>query len=161
MKVRYGFVSNSSSSSFTCLVCGSTESGMDACASDFDFMECDNGHLFCNTHMIRNKVKDELEHKIQKIRNNGYKEYVSRLEVALKLEDEEDKIEEIDSIIECMGDIDSVDSLLCPICQFLNPIEPQFSFWLLKKLGLTEKEALKKIKEEYNGDIKDFCKANK
>ena len=161
MKVRYGFVSNSSSSSFTCLVCGSTESGMDACASDFDFMECDNGHLFCNTHMIRNKVKDELEHKIQKIRNNGYKEYVSRLEVALKLEDEEDKIEEIDSIIECMGDIDSVDSLLCTICQFLNPIEPQFSFWLLKKLGLTEKEALKKIKEEYNGDIKDFCKANK
>ena len=41
MKIRYGFVSNSSSSSFTCLVCGSTESGMDACASDFDFVECD------------------------------------------------------------------------------------------------------------------------
>jgi len=160
MKVRYGFVSNSSSSSFTCLVCGNTESGMDACARDFGFLECDNGHLFCNTHMIRNKVKDDLEHKIQKIRNCKEEYYITRLEEALKIEDKNDKIEEIDSIIDDMG-LDLVDSLLCHICQFLNPLEPQFSFWLLKKLGWNQKEALKKIKEEYNGDIKDFCKANK
>ena len=160
MKVRYGFVSNSSSSSFTCLVCGSTESGMDASASDFDFIECDNGHLFCNTHMIRNKVKDELEQKIQKIRNRKEEYYITRLEEALKIKDKDEKIEEIDSILEDIGD-GAVDSTLCPICQFLNPLEPQFSFWLLKKLEWTQKEALKKIKEEYNGDIKDFCKANK
>jgi len=45
MKIRHGFVSNSSSSSFVCAVCGSTESGFDACAEDFEMVECPNGHI--------------------------------------------------------------------------------------------------------------------
>ena len=47
MKIRAGHVSNSSSSSFTCDVCGHTESGWDACLSDVGMYECMNGHTFC------------------------------------------------------------------------------------------------------------------
>jgi len=51
MKIRNGFVSNSSSSSFVCDVCGAVESGWDACLSDFDMDRCENDHIFCNGHI--------------------------------------------------------------------------------------------------------------
>ena len=51
MKIRAGFVSNSSSSSFTCRACGNTESGWDACLSDFDMVECECGHVLCRSCM--------------------------------------------------------------------------------------------------------------
>jgi len=46
MKIRNGFVSNSSSSSFTCAVCGEDHSGMDLCLSECEMFECENGHIF-------------------------------------------------------------------------------------------------------------------
>jgi hypothetical protein len=58
MKIRRGFVSNSSSSSFICDVCNSVESGMDLCLSDIDWVECENGHTFCSGHLLE---KDEIE----------------------------------------------------------------------------------------------------
>lgn len=46
MKVRKGFVSNSSSSSFVCDITGSVESGMDCGLSDFEMVGCAGGHTF-------------------------------------------------------------------------------------------------------------------
>jgi len=51
MKVRLGFVSNSSSSSFICAVCGNILSGMDASLEDFEMFECQNGHTVCQSHL--------------------------------------------------------------------------------------------------------------
>ena len=51
MKIRKGFVSNSSSSSFICDVCGNAESGMDFSVSDANMFECENGHTVCVDHM--------------------------------------------------------------------------------------------------------------
>jgi len=39
MKIRQGFVSNSSSSSFTCDVCGEEVSGYDVCLSEAEMSE--------------------------------------------------------------------------------------------------------------------------
>jgi len=47
MKIRSGFVSNSSSSSFVCDICGATESGWDASPEDCGFFGCVNGHIIC------------------------------------------------------------------------------------------------------------------
>jgi hypothetical protein len=44
MKIRTGFVSNSSSSSFICSICGETESGYDASPEDLGMKKCENGH---------------------------------------------------------------------------------------------------------------------
>lgn len=52
MKTRNGFVSNSSSSSFTCHVCGNTESGFDAGLLEVGMYECLDGHTFCDDHKI-------------------------------------------------------------------------------------------------------------
>ena len=69
MKIRTGFVSNSSSSSFICDVCGHVDGGMDVCLSDVYMSECVNGHIFCDDHLIKNddNLKDE-----------GHDEYESR-----------------------------------------------------------------------------------
>ena len=51
-KKRKYFVSNSSSSSFICEICGRTETGFDACLSDFGYVECENGHTFCDEELL-------------------------------------------------------------------------------------------------------------
>ena len=52
MKKRHGFVSNSSSSSFTCTVCGQTYAGYDISFSDYELVTCINNHLFCESHLV-------------------------------------------------------------------------------------------------------------
>ena len=47
MKFRKDFVTNSSSSSYVCEICGRTESGWDMGLSEAEMMECVNGHTFC------------------------------------------------------------------------------------------------------------------
>jgi len=51
MKIRNGFVSNSSTSSFICCVCGETYTGHEASPKDFDCVECENGHIICDGHL--------------------------------------------------------------------------------------------------------------
>ena len=64
MKIRQGFVSNSSSTSFLCEVCGEVESGMDMSLDDAGMYECTNGHTFCVAHAIGNSVVGEDGEKI-------------------------------------------------------------------------------------------------
>lgn len=47
MKIRSGFISNSSSSSFVCDMCGYNECGRDLSYEDADFYCCENGHELC------------------------------------------------------------------------------------------------------------------
>lgn len=53
MKIRHGFVSNSSSSSFVCDVCGETFHGYDSSLEDFELFECVNGHTVCIEHTLK------------------------------------------------------------------------------------------------------------
>jgi hypothetical protein len=63
MKYRTGFVSNSSSTSFTCCICGNTESGMDLCLSDAQMCECEHGHIMCNSEVSEFVKKKKLENE--------------------------------------------------------------------------------------------------
>ncbi len=47
MKIRKGFVSNSSSSSFVCDACGAEESGMNLSLDNTEMSECLGGHTIC------------------------------------------------------------------------------------------------------------------
>lgn len=58
MKIRKGFVSNSSSSSFVCDVCNHDESGWDMCLEDVGMVGCENGHVFCEEHLIEEIPED-------------------------------------------------------------------------------------------------------
>jgi len=83
MKVRRGFVSNSSSSSFTCQVCGEVNSGWDADIEDMGMVQCINGHTMCTGHVLdKDDFKEWLEKREElndeesdKYDEDGYYEY--------------------------------------------------------------------------------------
>lgn len=49
MKIRLGFVSNSSTSSYICTCCSSVEAGFDLCREEAGFYMCENGHDLCSS----------------------------------------------------------------------------------------------------------------
>lgn len=131
MKVRKGFVSNSSSSSFLCDVCGEMESGMDACLGDFDMMQCSKGHTFCNSHMKKPTIKE--------------------MRAALEEYPDEDSIND-DSVEERYADLVSdvgCPPSNCPICTLKHVTDEVLIRFLLKKAGTTRKETVKEIQDTY------------
>jgi hypothetical protein len=46
MKIRIGFVSNSSTSSFICSICEGIEAGMDLALDEAGMIQCEKGHVF-------------------------------------------------------------------------------------------------------------------
>jgi len=70
MKTRIGFVSNSSSCSFVCDVTGRTESGWDACPSDFSMFVCEKGHTISSGYLIDADL-DDAEADMEECNENG------------------------------------------------------------------------------------------
>jgi len=52
MKIRKGFVSNSSSSSFICDVSGNVACGYDMSMEEAEMYECENGHTFDDGYLV-------------------------------------------------------------------------------------------------------------
>ena len=59
MKIRTGFVSNSSSSSFVCDISGEEVQGMDLGLADADMYCCEEGHYFLAEFLIGNLQENE------------------------------------------------------------------------------------------------------
>ena len=143
MKIRSGFVSNSSSSSFVCDVCGTSESGMDASASDFDMACCENGHTFCNCHAENMPDPDFVQLRAeltQRIMNRSYgTDESKKIEVA---ELEKAKDEDI------LGEYHDyeVPSCKCPVCSFNIVTDSDGYSFLKKKFSLTNEDVLGYIK---------------
>lgn len=57
MKIKTGFVSNSSTTSFVCCVCKEQFSGMDLTVREVEHSTCENGHIVCNDRLLPVVVK--------------------------------------------------------------------------------------------------------
>jgi len=120
MKKRQGFVSNSSSSSFICNICGNTESGCDANPSDLGFKECRYGHLFCEDHEDIEVIisKNDLITCLQKeYSEDSYEELVKKL---TDMDEEQyiewNKSDEAEKYLD-MYYYNEISSEYCPLCQ--------------------------------------------
>lgn len=157
MKLRTGFVSNSSSSSFTCCVCGDTQSGMDMGLSEACMNECQAGHVFCDDHKLGehhptiDQMRSEMllsayEEDKEEIKNAGDDEIQ-------EMWDDFDFEEGGSSRYSCMAEF-------CPVCQLKTLTDTDALEYLMKIHNTNLKTICKEIKEKY-GSYAEFRKAMK
>jgi len=158
MKKRYGFVSNSSSSCFVCLISGKKASGWDLSLSKAEMCRCVNGHTISNEYRFQFK---ELTHEdYEKLIKENYEGELTEYEVksynrmmeALKDKD----YSEIDSYFDLKSGYDFPEDQ-CPICSFKHFLaEDVLNYLYNSKVSKQEIEAEISQKFKNYNDFKTF-----
>jgi hypothetical protein len=166
MKIRKGFVSNSSSSSFICDVCGRNESGWDMCLDEAEMYECKNDHIFCESDVIGDPFdfhEDEVIKKLKKeIKQNKEcaKEYPESSWAVKRVKHQEEllKNEDVDGIIDELGlnERGGVNEKHCPICQMSELSDSDALKYFMKINKTNKKKLLTEIKKKFKSDYDKF-----
>ena len=154
MKTRSGFVSNSSSTSFTCDVCGEDVSGMDLCLSESGMCQCWNGHTFCENHQVgqveeltTEKQRQVLINKAQSAKLSSYWTVERRDEEVQKMKDLPD--EDVEDAFNDFTSDHGVNPEYCPICMFKKPYVPDLFKYLVKKYATPDEVIMAEVKDEF------------
>jgi hypothetical protein len=142
MKIRKGFVSNSSSTAFICLVCGATESGMDMGIEDAEMAECKKGHVFCQSHSPTLTNDEKVA---------WYLEY----DKDLSEEERKEILENPDDIDEHISRDYGISELLysypkCPICSMESFTDTELLRFMLAESNISLKELEAKVRGKFN-----------
>lgn len=148
MKTRNGFVSNSSSSSFTCDICGESFSGMDMGLSDFELIRCENQHTICESHARAEEPTVEMkrEYLIKRLKNYTWK----KPEELAK--DREEILAMTENRVEARYNDYSYEGghqCRCPICNFEKLDVSEGLRFLLKKSGMTSEQLAQQMGQEF------------
>lgn len=146
MKIRSDFVTNSSSSSYICEICGNECSGWDVDLRDYDMCECENGHVLCQEHLL-NPPREE---KIKIILENRYwNEETREYDIAYTREELEGMDD--DELYEILLGSESyyeIPEYLCPICQFEEYSSNDMARYLLTRYKVPKDEVFAEIKKQ-------------
>jgi hypothetical protein len=118
MKIRNGFVSNSSSSSFVCELCGESVTGMDIGLSDCEMFKCVNGHIICQSEAVESFDEWVNEHSDLEAKGEGSGEDVEY----------------------------EVPEKYCPFCCMIEFTQSDLKRYLRKKFGIGEDEVFATVK---------------
>lgn len=165
VKIRSGFVSNSSSSSFVCDVCGAAESGMDAPAYDLGYVECPScGHTICMSCLLKevdkHVIDEEYAHAIELIKSckkdcNQFKEKVENLKEFI-----DNDYKDIELLLDTFHCIDcdiNIVRAICPICNMAVVIDSDLLKYIFKNYNLDKDDVVNNIKKFKTYD--DFLKS--
>lgn len=138
MKYKNDYVTNSSSTSYVCDVCGISESGYDLSLRDIDWVECQNGHTLCSED-IRTPTREELTKAI------GGRCDIAGVQIDGKPIEEASDGELCRFVYEM--DEDEVDPVFCPICQWEVMSDADMSRYFEKKHPGSRQEAFNDVKQ--------------
>lgn len=149
MKIRSDFVTNSSSSSYVCEICGRSESGWDIGLGECEMMECVNGHIFCCDEALEQPTKKEM---IKIILENEYNKDHWDITLRTHRDFTEEEISAMDEDILfnnllTEGGYYGVPECMCPICQFIEYSEYDLSKYLSKEYGVSREEVFAEVKQ--------------
>ena len=152
MKFRLDYVTNSSSSSYVCEICGRTESGWDMGLSECNMMECVNGHVFCCDEALDFPSKEEMIKTILENEWNKHTNYNWRTGLSTTTVYTEEELKEF-SDNDLFFDFYSgegyynLPECVCPICNFIEYSEYDLSAYLLKEYGVSRDEVFAEVKK--------------
>ena len=147
MKIRKGFVSNSSSSSFVCDVCNTVEAGYDG-QYDFDTSYCNSGHNFCSDHLgYLNKLTLDDKVKVA-LKDERFAKTLREEELALLKKKNAFAMEDV--FKRFMESWDEVPDCICPLCSLVKIPDWAVIKYLLNKCGMTTKEVEDDLKSKYD-----------
>ena len=138
MKVRTDFVTNSSSSSFICQICGREESGWDMSAFEADMWECENGHTFCFDEALP-VDKKELLKEIEK--------YVILTDEEKNMYNECTDDEDTLRFVQKEFDMYELPECVCPICNFIEYSQKDLAAYLLKEYNIPRDVVFEEVKK--------------
>ena len=147
MKVRSGFVSNSSSSSFVCSVCNTVETGYDG-QYDFDVSQCYDGHEWCSEHDIDFTTEDKQ--RILLVDNDFLSSHSDEKVGFIK----SGSVELIDDVfkeyeVQCTG-YGEVPKTMCPVCSLASISSNDVLAWILKDSSKTLQEVELEIRSRFS-----------
>lgn len=155
MKIRNGFVSNSSSSSFICDFCREEISGWDM----YPEFRCENGHQACED-CSSDLEELTLEQKTEIVKKYCEREiaYYSDMSVATWLTESERENRKAeyykmlaDDVVDVFDEIEFDDdhpAEQCPICQLRIYDESEMCLYLYKKYGVSRDDIFARVKAE-------------
>jgi hypothetical protein len=139
MKKRLGFVSNSSSSSFTCDISGQTESGYDMCLSDAEMVESKWG-TYCERYLLK---------PFEEICQQPTEEFIK----ACPGYSEEDLLEAWQYDLR-----DSIPDKYCPLFNLKNITNDVLIKYLFKSSGKTREQICDEIRSKFKNlkELKEY-----
>ena len=139
VKLREGFVSNSSSSSFICDVCGDIHDDYDR----GDSYTCERGHTFC-PESIRKLTKKERKELIKYLKDSyeitEYDEFIK---------DDMTEFDDDEIIALCYEGGFEIPSVFCKVCMLELPTTWDKYLYTLRLLGKTDVDIMNEIKEKF------------
>jgi len=144
MKIRKGFVSNSSTTTFICEVCKNTYAAQDGNLEEAEMMECTEGHTFCQHHTTIGEDPSPNK-KLEVLR-----EALSDEDFNKVLKDDEGEIsdetwhEEFDYEIR-----NELPPKYCPICSLRHVPDTTVMQFLLKEHSKKEETVRKEIQSRF------------
>lgn len=142
MKFRKDFVTNSSSSSFVCEICGAVESGWDLDLEDSGMVQCVNGHTICLDEMLpapRDLMIDLIREEVDASWSSM--KYLTDEEL-----DGKDDAELSDLMLMREDGRYNVPEECCPICQFIEYSNRDLARFLEKEYKVSRNEVFEKVK---------------
>jgi hypothetical protein len=140
MKIRTGFVSNSSTSSFVCSACGCIEAGRDISIDEVEMLHCINGHYVHESCADNPDLEPFL------------KQYT--IEYVEKYGDPDYEEEELQDEARSEGKYE-IPEEHCPICSFEKLSKEDELAYYRWKMDFNKEDVLKSISEEFKS-YKEF-----